>query len=246
MAQPSQACRTSRSSVDPIHRSRLTAASMDWIVNITVTIVLGIIIIVITASRYVFDKNALRDYLHHPHVWFSSFSLFILRSEGHHSSLSEAAKKPNPKISLKLNPLAKTLVSMKQLLQYVFISSQDLKKFWENIQIISVLSNFNYKTPPPFNPEYLGSKPKLLVCLWWWWFKKERKNWRCGVLSNIYYRQNHLTYQYCHTTGSKELSESCNKEGGMDKDEKIWPQTLQKYLVLFLLLGQYFQFWLFC
>ena len=102
---------------------------MDWIVNITVAIVLGIIIIVITVSRYVFDKNALRDYLHHPHVWFSSFSLFILRSEGHHSSLSEAAKKPNPKISLKLNPLAKTLVSMKQLLQYVFISSQDLKKF---------------------------------------------------------------------------------------------------------------------
>ena len=45
---------------------------------------------------------------------------------------------------------------MKQLLQYVFISSQDLKKFWENIQIICVLSNFNYKTPPPFNPEYLG------------------------------------------------------------------------------------------
>ena len=83
MAQPSQACRTSRSSVDPIHRSRLTAASMDWIVNITVTI--GIIIIVITVSRYVFDKNALRDYLHHPHVWFSSFSLFILRSEGHSS-----------------------------------------------------------------------------------------------------------------------------------------------------------------
>ena len=158
MAQPSQACRTSRSSVDPIHRSRLTAASMDWIVNITVTIVLGIIIIDITVSRYVFDKNALRDYLHHPHVWFSSFSLFIPRSEGH-SSLSEAAKKPNPKISLKLNPLAKTLVSMKQLLQYVFISSQDLKKFWENIQIISVLSNFNYKTAPPFSQEYLGSKP---------------------------------------------------------------------------------------
>ena len=159
MARPSQACRTSRSSVDPIHRSRLTAASMDWIVNITVTIFLGIIIIVITVSRYGFDKNALRDYLHHPHVWFSSFSLFILRSEGHHSSLSEAAKKPNPKISLKLNPLAKTLVSMKQLLQYVFISSRDLKKFWENIQIICVLFNFNYKTPPPFSPEYLGSKP---------------------------------------------------------------------------------------